>query len=100
MAAEVVTLILLALAVYRLTRLITADMFPPIAALRAWPARRFGEESSWAYLAECPWCVSMYVATALVVGVDLLATVSVPLPVLAPLACSAVTGFLARLGED
>lgn len=89
--------LLVVLATYRITRLLVADAFPPIAHLRAWPSRRFGDDSSWAYLAECPWCASMYVAPLVVLAVDLFATTPVVLPVLLALAASAITGALSEV---
>ncbi len=52
------------LAVYRLTRFVTSDTFPPIEKLRERVVQRGG---AIAELVSCPWCVSPYVA-ALVVG--------------------------------
>jgi hypothetical protein len=86
--------ILICIAVYRLTHFITKDAFPPIAAFREYVGLRFGEDSSWAYLVECPWCVSIYVGAAVVVGTSM-AFASVPLPVLVWLTSSAVTGLIA-----
>lgn len=84
---------LVVLATYRLTRLITADAFPPLAAARAKVADRFGEDSAWAYLAECPWCVSVY-AGAIVTAATDLAGVPLEAPVLVWAASSALTGIL------
>lgn len=86
--------ILICLAVYRVTHFITEDAFPPIAAFREYVGLRFGYGSSWAYLVECAWCVSIYVGAAMVAGA-LAAGVSVPLPVLVWLTASAVTGLIA-----
>lgn len=91
-----VTVVLVCLAVYRITVFIAKDAFPPMQASRDWVIRRAGEDSSVAYLMECPWCVSIYVGAAVVAGTDLVG-VSVPVPVLVWLVSSAVTGLLAEL---
>lgn len=44
----------------RITRLITQDVYPPVAKLRAWWLRRCGE-SAWGMLATCPYCMSFWV---------------------------------------
>lgn len=54
------TFTLTALAVYRLTLLVTADELT--RPWREWAIEKLGAESRWAYLIECPWCCSMYVA--------------------------------------
>lgn len=86
---------LLVLTCYRLTRLLTTDSFPPIVAGRIRIAHRWGEHSWQAYLSECPWCVSVWIAAALVAVVD--ATVGVAYPLLAVPALSATTGILDTL---
>ena len=85
---------LVCLAVYRVTRFITADAFPAMEAIRTGVGDRFGPDSWQAYLVECPWCVSIYVGAAAValaqgVGVDF------PAPVAVWLTASAVTGLIA-----
>lgn len=86
-------LVLVVLTVYRVTRLIVADAFPPIAAARFRVQRRYGPESWQAYLSECPWCVSVYVAALVVLAVDLV--VGLPAPFLVWPAASALTGLIA-----
>lgn len=44
----------------RLTRFLTADFLA--APLRAWVIGRFGPASKLAYLVQCPWCMSVWVA--------------------------------------
>jgi hypothetical protein len=98
-------LVVMSLATYRGTRLITKDTFPPILWVRdrlagGWREVHEGEatedtvdgvpsryvfRSSWSpyWLAElvtCPWCASAYVALAVTAGVAL--TVGVTAPVL------------------
>lgn len=57
----VVLLVTAYLAVARITRLLTEDRIT--VPLRRWIVNKWGENSMTAYLAHCPWCVSMYVAT-------------------------------------
>jgi hypothetical protein len=109
-------LIVFALAVARVTTLVTSDRitraprerFLAWAWSRAWP----NPEPSWqvvragggdppllAYLIECPWCVSIYVAA---VAAPLWYWLGTNPRVLVPavaLAFSYVTGFLAQHGE-
>lgn len=92
---EPLTVLLVMLTVWRVTRVVVLDAFPPVAAVRDAVADRFGPDSSWAYLVECPWCVSMYVAPLVIVPTILLG-VSVPVPVLVGLAASGVTGLIDR----
>lgn len=89
--------VLTCLATYRLTRLLTADAFPPVAALRDRIEGRFGEDSSVTYLANCPWCVSVYVGAAVVAATDHFATGGLTAPVLVWATASAVTGLIATL---
>lgn len=111
------TCVLLILATYRITKLIVDDRIArplrdPLqnAAERRWqrkhpdhpPEKGCGEDgdewcSSIAYLLSCPWCMSIWVAGALVSITDVF-IVGVPLPVLTALAASGVTGFLS--GHD
>lgn len=57
----VILLTLAILAVARITRLFTEDRL--LLAYRRWVVARWGEDSMAAYLAHCPWCTSIYVAT-------------------------------------
>jgi len=50
------------LAVARATRLIVDDDLPYIARARERYVRKVGEDSPWATLVECPFCVAPYVA--------------------------------------
>jgi fatty acid desaturase len=91
---ETLTVILISLSSYRLTRLFARDSFPPIAVRRARIAERRGDASWQAYLATCSWCLGVWIA-ALVTGATWWA-VGVPLPPLTWGAAAAVTGFLAE----
>lgn len=111
---------LIMLATYRVTRLITRDKLPLIALPRDKFVERWGvyEDEpdktipigvrdriqdgrrtnlfmrSLAYLWECDWCMSIWVGALVVYAVNYY--VGVPLPVLQWLAASAVTGILAQ----
>lgn len=107
-------LVLVLLAVHRVTRLLVDDSIPLIARPREAVQRYFGEYDgqgnllggrqlgvvgwSVAYLLGCPWCTSVYVATGVVFGLG--AWVSVPLPWLWVAAGSSVTGFLSGVLES
>lgn len=63
----VLLLVVLTLAAARITRLLVADAFPPVERARSW----FGARGDWQdYLSKCPWCMAVWVAGALTVGVD------------------------------
>jgi Mg/Co/Ni transporter MgtE len=83
--------VVLALANIRLTRLIIRDViFEPF---REWVwAKRPPHESMVGYLLTCPWCISIYTATFLVVSYILIPTVT--LVFAAILALSAIAGFV------
>ncbi|MGH8965452.1 MAG: hypothetical protein ACRDXB_09015 [Actinomycetes bacterium] len=49
--------------VARLTRLLTQDTYPPVAAIRDW-WRRVTKDGPWSDLAECPFCAAPYFAAA------------------------------------
>lgn len=98
-----VTLILVALATHRVTRLITRDVFPPIRAVREWIERRLGSEHWLAYLTQCDWCASVYVAAGLTSGLAVLVARVLhtswfpwPLWILVGAAASTVTGLIAQ----
>jgi hypothetical protein len=97
-----VLLVLLGLACYRLTRLAVKDAFPPIAGPRerielATPGTRW----EWAGdLVTCHWCASGWIAFGLVAGVDLLSSVSVPLPPVMWLATWAAGAMVAHLEPE
>lgn len=89
------TLLLLTGACYRLTRLIARDQFPPLLKARIWIEVRYGTESWQAYLSQCSFCVSWYVATVLVLATDRIVPHGLPLPVYWVLTASALTGLIA-----
>lgn len=85
-------LVLDALAVFRLTRLVTRDSLPPLPWLRDRVTDRWGDRAV-ADLAVCPWCLSWWVAVV-VLALHAVAPTWWPW-VAAALACSAVAGLLA-----
>lgn len=73
----VLLLVLLTLAAARVTRLLVADAFPPVAQARAW----FGARGDWQdYLSKCPWCMGVWVAGAFTFGAE--AWYGLPAPLL------------------
>ena len=62
-AVLVLSVVVAALAVTRVTRLITEDRI--LVGLRQWVVRRWGEDSAQSYFVHCPWCVSIYVGLGL-----------------------------------
>lgn len=91
----VVLIVLLCGAATRLTRLLVADRFPPVAAARdaviAW-----AKPGSWqAYLAACPWCLGVWVAGALTAAVT--AWYGLPAPLLVWPTVAWVAGFLVNV---
>lgn len=86
-------------AVYRITRFVVADAFPPMAHFRDWVAGRFGEESSIAYLVECPWCMSVWLGGLVVLASTLLLDRGLPAPLLVWPTASGVAGLAHLLTE-
>lgn len=94
---DTVALILLPLAVARVTRLITADrILEPVRdrLISRWIERKGGDSLA-AYLITCPWCVSVYVGAAGAAGWWAWGGTRVYAAVLLAFACSYVTGWLA-----
>lgn len=89
--------VLVALATYRVTRFLTRDHFPPIVAARQRVTDRFGEDSAWAFLVQCPWCISVYVGAVLTAATRRWAGLACPWLVWP--AASAVTGLLSAREE-
>lgn len=108
------------LAVHRLTRMLTRDHLPLIAVPREWvvnyldppavvdgvpvsptPRRPWGVVGwSLAFLLECDWCMSVYVAVGVVAVEDRVWHLGWLTTVLLGLAASSVTGFLAQREPD
>jgi hypothetical protein len=85
-------LLIVALATYRLTRLVTADRI--MDWLRAWVEGR----SAWAgYLVTCDWCLSIWLAPPLVWAMVVHGDNPAVFIGLVALAASAVTGILSMI---
>jgi hypothetical protein len=56
-----------ALATYRITRLLQEDSLPPLPKLRETILDQYGDHSA-ADLVTCPWCLSPWVAAAVLVA--------------------------------
>lgn len=90
--------VILALVVYRVTRFICADAFPPVAIPREWIIAKLGDDHWFSYLITCMWCASVYVSAVTVVLFH--QWVSVPMPFGQAIAASAITGYLAMSEPD
>lgn len=82
------------LAAWRLSRLLSTDFL--LEPWRAWMARR-GER--WGYLAECPWCLSIWISPLPIAAAILWPENRVVQIGLAALAASGLAGMLATI-ED
>ncbi len=84
------------LAVYRVTRFVTRDDFPPMRTLREAAEKRLGDD--WAELLTCPWCMSIWLGFAFVATRSRLPRAR--RPVLTALAFSAITGIISEKIES
>lgn len=99
---DVLLIVVMGLATYRLTRLVVRDEFPPVRVPREWLAGT--EEAGYADgrgpgwlgdLVTCHWCASGWLSLGLVAGVD--AFTSVPLPVVVWFAVWGIGALVAHL---
>lgn len=86
------TIVLVSLATYRLTRLVTADRITQ--PIREWA---LAKNDMIGYLATCDWCLSIWVAPAPTVLAVLFPSNRLVLVGLVALAASALTGLLAAI---
>jgi hypothetical protein len=87
---DIATLIILALATFRLSRLFTTDViFEP---LREWVWKRKDPSTTVGYLFTCNWCMSIWFASLIVICYTIVPAVTI-LPCLI-LALSAVAGLI------
>lgn len=114
--ADWLFLVLLILTIYRVTRLIIVDAFPLFAVPRdylinwwepddEWLTRHPDARPHWGalgrslrYLFGCPWCMSVWVGGAMILGIDYWWR-PVEAPLLVWAAASALTGLMSVL-ED
>lgn len=82
--------VILALATYRITRLLTRDVIAEPIRIRVWK-KHPPESSKLGYLFTCEWCMSIWTAS-LIYGCFIITSVTVI--VVVPLALSAVAGLL------
>jgi hypothetical protein len=66
MAMLVISLVLGALAVTRVTRLLVDDRLT--LRYRVWVRTKWGEDSLPAYFVDCPWCTSIWVSALVMPG--------------------------------
>ncbi len=87
-------LALLMLTSARVTRLVVADSFPPIARLRS----RLSAPGGWrAYLLSCPWCMGAWVALGVTLGTE--AWYGLPAPLLVWPAVAWASGWLGTVEQ-
>lgn len=117
------TIFLIFLVTYRVTRLVIEDTFPPLGVPREWLINWWDPDDKWIlakdlkdqykhpnarphwgalgrslrYLFSCPWCMSVWTGAGVVYVTTLF--VDVPLPWAVWIASSAITGLLASLEE-
>lgn len=92
-----VALIILALAVYRLTRLVTTDTITFPIRNKIW--NRFPPETSrFGYLFTCDWCTSIWVSSLVVISYTIIPTATTLLALIPAL--SAVASIIAARLDD
>lgn len=107
--------VLIFLVIFRVTRLVIEDTFPPIGVPRKWLLNYWDPDVDWwethpdakphwdalgrslRYLFSCPWCMSIWLGPVIIWVT--MQWYDVPAPVLVWLGGSAVTGLLAGLEE-
>lgn len=108
-------MLLIFLAIYRVTRFVIEDTWPPLGVPRRWMLNFWAPDDEWVikrpwsvphwgalgralhYLFTCPWCMSVWLGPV-VIAVTM-RWYDVPAPVLVWIAGSAVTGLLSNLEE-
>lgn len=92
-----IALVILALAVFRVTRLITTDTI--LETPRNWLFDRFPpDRSRFGYLFTCNWCMSIWVSSLLVIPYTIIPTVTVIIALIPAL--SAVAALIAARLDD
>lgn len=91
MTLDLLTFVILALAAFRVTRVITTDtVFEPVRE-KIW--KKFPSSHGFGYLITCDWCTGFYVSIAFVVGFLLVPMVVYVVSLV--LSISAIIGLLA-----
>ena len=85
------TFIILALATFRFTRLVTTDVI--FDTPRQWIWKKFPPSTPLGYLLTCDWCTSVWVASLITISYTIVPTIT--LIGALPFALSAVVGILA-----
>lgn len=88
--------VLLSLTAFRLTRLLTTDVYPPTEWFREKALSALGPK--WGEIVSCPWCASPYIV-GIVYAVDNFLW-TIPTILLAAGATMAVVGYLATYDES
>jgi len=98
-----VIIVLLCLTTHRATRIITRDVFPPVRWFREKIEFKLGGEHWLAYLTQCDWCASVYVAGSITTGLALFVANVMhvswwpwPIWVLMGFTATSVTGLIAQ----
>lgn len=94
--------ILIFLTVYRATRFVIEDTWPPVGVPREYLLKFLsghwgGFGRTLHYLFTCPWCMSVWVGGGIIYALTFFT--SVPLPILVWASASGITGLLANLEE-
>ena len=90
-----VNFVILALAAYRITHLITTDAI--LDGFRNWVWKKWSPMTKIGYLITCNWCTGFWVSFALVAGVSILPQFTFVVSLI--MAISAVVGLLSALIE-
>lgn len=88
---EPIPLLILALATFRISRLLTVDVI--FESLRDWIWKRKPPHTKIGYLFTCTWCMSIWVASLLVICYTIITTATTLIAL--PFALSAVAGLIA-----
>jgi len=88
---EPIPLIIIALATYRIARLLTTDVI--FEGLREWVWKRKPPHTKIGYLFTCIWCMSIWVASGVAICYTMITTATTVIAL--PFALSAVAGLIA-----
>lgn len=94
----VLSVILLILATFYVTYVVTQSDFPPIAFVRDHIIERWGLDGWLGYLSTCAWCASVYISAIFVIGTN--QVTDIHLPLLVWLSAAGVTGILMEIIND